>query len=401
MKPGPERKTARPGTRRLWGRLAALALLVDLGVAPAVAVAADAAPTGRFDWGAGAPESQGMSSQKLGALRESLAARKTQALLVIRDDTIVAEWYAPGHTGARTHYTASMAKAIVGGVSLAVALNDGLIALDDPVAKFVPQWKDDPRRSRITIRELGSHTSGVADAEADGKRHEELTGWQGDFWKRLDPPHDPFTIARDLAPVLFEPGTDRQYSNPGIAMLTYAVTAALRDAPVKDIRTVLRDRIMRPIGVPDEEWGCGYGQTFTVDGLPLVGAWGGGNYTARAVARIGRLMLRQGDWEGKRLLSRAAVRQTTSSAGLPGAGGMGWWTNDAGRCPKLPTDAFWGSGAGGQVVLVVPSLKLIAVRNGAQLDDQDNQRAINTFLFDPLMAVFLDPGLPPAPGPRS
>ena len=65
---------------------------------------------------------------------------------------------------------------------------------------------------------------------------------------------------------------------------------------------------MRPIGVPDDEWSVGYGQTFTVDGLPLVGSWGGGGYTARAAARVGRLMLREGDWEGKQLLSKEAVR---------------------------------------------------------------------------------------------
>jgi hypothetical protein len=33
-----------------------------------------------------------------------------------------------------------------------------------------------------------------------------LTGWKGDFWKRLDPPNDPFTISRDQTPVLFDPG---------------------------------------------------------------------------------------------------------------------------------------------------------------------------------------------------
>jgi hypothetical protein len=40
-----------------------------------------------------------------------------------------------------------------------------------------------------------------------------LTGWKGDFWKRLDPPNDPFTIARDQTPVLFDPGAKLQYSN--------------------------------------------------------------------------------------------------------------------------------------------------------------------------------------------
>ena len=100
-----------------------------------------------------------------------------------------------------------MAKAIVGGLSLGVALTDGFISLDDLAAKYIPQWKEEARKSRITIRQLGSHTSGLADAEEDQQPHEALVGWKGDFWKRLNPPNDPFTISRDMTPVLFDPGS--------------------------------------------------------------------------------------------------------------------------------------------------------------------------------------------------
>ena len=358
--------------------------------------AAEPRSSSEFDWQIGSPAEEGFSAEKLEALQKDLAGRRTQALLVIRNDCIVLEWYAPGHSRARPHYTASMAKALVGGVALAVAIDDGLIALDDRAEKFVPQWRDDagrseePRKSQITVRQLGSHTSGLDDAK-DGKvPHEQLTGWKGDFWKRLPPPHDPFTISRDVTPLVFEPGEDRLYSNPGIAMLSYVVTAALRNAPHKDLRTLLRERVTRPIGVPDREWSCGYGRTYEVDGLPLVAAWGGGGYTARAAARVGRLMLREGDWEGRRVISAASVRQTTGSSSLPGAGGMGWWTNAEGRCPALPRDAFWAAGAGGQVLLVVPSLKLIAVRNGNALDNGDNDIAMERYIFNPLMEAIVD-----------
>ena len=223
-------------------------------------------------------------------MREGLAARKTKALLVIRNDAIVCEWYAPDFAANQKHGTASLAKAIVGGLSIAVAMSDGRIALDDPAVKFIPQWRDDPRKSRITLRQLGSHTSGIEDAEEEEKRHDQLTGWKGDFWKRLPVPNDPFTVARDRSPVIFEPGAKMEYSNPGIALMTYCVTAALRDAPQKDIRSLLRERVMKPIGVTDAEWSAGYDQTFVVDGLPLVGSWGGGSFMAatRVAARVGR-----------------------------------------------------------------------------------------------------------------
>jgi CubicO group peptidase (beta-lactamase class C family) len=350
--------------------------------------------THQFGWQTATPESQGMSSQKLDALRDGLATRNTKALLIIRNDRIVYEWYGPGHSTNKQHYTASMAKALVGGVSLAVALGDGRIGLDNKAADYIPQWVDDPVKSKITVRHLGSHTSGVEDAEADDLPHEKLTGWKGDFWKQLDVPNDPFSISRDKAPVLFEPGTSFQYSNPGIALLSYAITSALRDAPEKDLRTLLRDRIMKPINVPDREWSVGYGQVFTVDDLPLVAAWGGGGYTARALARVGRLMLRSGDWDGVQLISEEAVRLTTSSAGLPGGNGMGWWTNANGRFVSLPKDAFWASGAGHQTLLIVPSLNLICVRNGGPLSakKEEYREVRGPYLFKPLMEAITDTG---------
>jgi CubicO group peptidase (beta-lactamase class C family) len=388
----------------LFPLLPALAVLA--GLLCAVPSAGRAAGAG-FEWQTATPESQGMSREKLDALKDGLAARNTRAFLVVRNDRIVYEWYAETHGPAKPHGTASLAKAIVGGLSLAVAMTDGRIALDDKAARYVPQWAGHPVKSKIEIRHLGSHTSGMEDSSVPGIAHPNEPGWKGEFWKRHNPPDDPFSISRDQTPLLFEPGEKFQYSNPGIAMLTYAVTAALRDAPVKDVRTLLRERVMRPIGAADAEWSVGYGRTFTVDGLPLVGSWGGGNFTARAAARIGRLVLREGDWDGARLLSREAVRQMTASAGLPGHCGMGWWTNAGGRYARVPTDAVWGAGAGDQILLVVPSLNLIMVRNGGALapagrSSEDSVRA--KVLFEPLIGAVLQaprgasrPPYPPSP----
>jgi CubicO group peptidase (beta-lactamase class C family) len=344
-----------------------------------------------FQWKKAAPEEQGMSSAKLDALRDDLARRNTASFLVIRNDRIVYEWYAKGRSAADPHGTASLAKALVGGMTLAVALNDGRVRLDDPVAKFGSQWTNDPRKSRITVRQLGSHTSGLADAESDSLPHDKLSGWQGDFWKRLDPPRDPFTIARDMDPVIFEPGAQLQYSNPGIAMLTYVVAAAMKGTPENNARSLLRDRIMRPIGAADAEWSIGYGKTFSVDGLPLVAAWGGGSFTPRAVARIGRLVLRKGDWDGRRVLSEDSVRQVTNDAGLPGHCGMGWWTNADGRYADIPRDAVWGAGAGDQVLFVVPSLQLVMVRNGQELFAPPKTGDVLARFHDPRARILLAP----------
>ena len=141
-----------------------------------------------------------------------------------------------------------------------------------------------------------------------------------------------------------------------------------------------------------------------MDGLPLVGSWGGGAYTARAAARVGRLMLGGGQWDGQRILSAEAVRLTTSDAGTPGPCGMGWWSNNEGDCAELPRDAFFGSGAGHQILLVVPSLNLIVVRNGNMLGNveptpKSYHDAYRQFLFEPLMEALAGAPSEAAPTP--
>ena len=66
--------------------------------------------------------------------------------------------------------------------------------------------------------------------------------------------------------------------------------------------------------------------------------------------------------------------------------GLTWWINNAGQWPDLPRDAFAAGGAGHQVMLVVPSLDLIAVRNGNNLDPKAPfWQPLERNVFGPLM----------------
>src|SRR5262249_30880948 len=87
--------------------------------------------------------------------------------------------------------------------------------------------------------------------------------------------------------------------------------------------------------------------------------------------------------------------------------GMGWWTNASGRYATVPRDAAWGAGAGDQVLLVVPSLNLVMVRNGQALApvpaaaDPTDVFALyhdgrTKILFDPLIEAVTTP-YPPSP----
>jgi CubicO group peptidase (beta-lactamase class C family) len=343
-----------------------------------------------------------MSLSALESAWTDLKDRHSTAFLVIRHDRIVFERYAPGFDRTRPHSTASLAKALVGGVSLMVAMGDGRISPDDPASRFVLQWRDDPKRREITVRHLATHTSGIEDAEAEGLPHDRLTGWKGDFWKRLPPPDDPFTLARDRSPVLDAPGTRERYSNPGMAMLSTCITASLRGADDADLRSLLKRRIMRPLGVPDAEWSVGYGTVTLADGLPLVATWGGGSYSPNAVARVGRLLLHQGVWEDRQLIDPTIVARALKHSGLPGHSGLGWWVNTALDGSRLwksaPEDAFGGAGAGQQFLLVVPSLDLIVVRNGDRLDPALSfEEGLDRYVVAPVLRAIATPRKAPFP----
>ena len=344
-----------------------------------------------IDWDARPPEQAGLNPKALDDLRDIAAAHHTKALLIMRHNHIVYEWYAPGHDLNKRHYTASLAKAIVGGLSLGMSMQESRIQPDDLACQYIPAWRDDPMKSKITIRHLATHTSGIEDTNTPGKGHFDQGGWKEAFW-RHDP--DPFTVTLAHAPLLFEPGTGYAYSNPGMAALAYAVTVSLQGTPFPSIKSLLKARIFDPLGLPDESWSISYDKDFELDGMIVHANWGGGGLTARATARIGQMMLNGGTWQGQTLIEPEIIQQLTTYAGMPvpprsqPGSGLCWWMNFNNVC-SLPQDAYAGAGAGNQHLIVVPSLDMVVVRNGELMGDETwgegFWKGAEQYLFAPLM----------------
>jgi CubicO group peptidase (beta-lactamase class C family) len=103
-----------------------------------------------------------------------------------------------------------------------------------------------------------------------------------------------------------------------------------------------------------------------------------------AMARVGLLFLRKGQWNGEPILSESFVQlvqtpqpQTATAAledpaGFPSANegyGVMWWTNATGQLTDVPRDAYWAWGLGDSLIVVVPSLDLVIARVGSNPDD--------------------------------
>lgn len=127
---------------------------------------------------------------------------------------------------------------------------------------------------------------------------------------------DPFTILCDQAPTFFWPVTDYHYSNQVMDRLSYALLIVLRGQPHEDVRSLMTERVIDPIGMDQDHCSCGYGETNVVDGMLIVANCCGGN-TARTVACVDRLMLRNGDWDGKRLITSDTIDEAMAYAGTP------------------------------------------------------------------------------------
>ncbi len=360
-------------------------------------------------WRTASPAAEGMSAQALDVMQRGLARHKTTALLVVRGGRLVYEWYPLRAGPNEEHYTAALAKAVIGSMTLLAALTEGRLRLDDPAWKYIPQWKNDPVRSRIRIRDLAFHTSGLADVNFFKGQDNKLHGWRAVYYRH---PAERFRMAIDRVPILFTPGTRYRYSGIGYYALAYAVTESLRGGPDPDIRSLLRDRVMRPLGIPQGDWQISYATSYRADGMTLYAMGSGGKLTARAEARIGELLLDHGRWNGRAILSPYWVAQLLRGAGVPAdipspahkpqpIPSGGWWLNTDGAWPSLPRDAIVGKGAGHQTLLVVPSLDLVVVRQGRSLAGHDlaparYREAADRWIFRPVMAAITGSSVRPA-----
>jgi CubicO group peptidase (beta-lactamase class C family) len=323
---------------RATARVVMLLSLLTPTTGPASAQAPDpprrAVWPGR-DWEKATPVSRGMSPTALDAAAAYAEKAGGGSGCIIRHGYLVKEW---GDPGKRVDIK-SATKGTLGATLLGLAVDAGLVGLDDMATKHNPQLGIEvpanprDRLGQIRVRHLATMTAGFDDG-----RPPKLT---------------------------YRPGTSGIYSNDGANMLAELLTLRLRE----DLSAVFKRKIMDPIGAPPEEWAwrANSYRAKTIDGLASREFASGLTITHRTLARIGYLYLRDGEWDGRRLLSRDFIREATRPADLPTFVpyyAFFWGTNGRGTFPEIPRDTFWALGLGDSVVVVCPSLDLVAVRLG-------------------------------------
>ncbi|HTF32620.1 MAG TPA: serine hydrolase [Myxococcota bacterium] len=336
------------------------------------------------DWVVTAPASDGDAARLSRALDEAFSEpelarlRRTRAVVVVHGGRIVAERYAPGFGPQTPLLGWSMTKSVTNALC-GILLREGKLELSMPAP--VPEWKGvgDARRE-ITVDLLLRQSSGLR-------------------WNEVyeTSPFDSSVINmlyglghRDMAafaasqPLAHPPGTVWSYSS-GTTLILSRILRSLIGSD-SDYHAFPRRELFERIGMKS-----------AVMEPDVAGTFVGSSYsyaTARDWARFGLLYLRDGTWEGERILPAGWVdyTRTPAPAAPHGEYGAHFWLN-AGAAergapspdPRAPADLFYASGHDGQVVAIVPSRDLVIVRAG--LTPDDGRYDVNGFV-DELVAVF-------------
>ena len=126
----------------------------------------------------------------------------------------------------------------------------------------------------------------------------------------------------------------------------------------------MQNRLFNPIGFAQASWDV-IGGTGSIG--PHTSAHVGMHISARELARIGYLAIRQGCWDSKLLIPRAWLKLATqSSQELNPNYGYAFWVNSQGtRWPGLPNDMFAMEGHNSNRCYIISSLDLVVARVGS------------------------------------
>jgi CubicO group peptidase (beta-lactamase class C family) len=288
---------------------------------------------------------------------------QTRELVIIRGGRLVFERAAVGFNTNMRLVSWSMAKSVTHAL-VGIAVAQRKIDIDQPMGSS--HWSKDDRRAQIPWRQWLQMT--------DGQRYLEIEApsiAESDASRKLFGPGrlDVASYCAGL-PLIHEPGTHWNYNSCGIVLTADALTRAIVPNPASpDERRAammkwMGENLFDVIGMKAQPE---FDATGLVYGSALIYA------SARDFAKFGLLYLRDGIWEGRRVLPAgwvdfARTHGTGENADIYGAG---WWVPPkAGKGRPYPIfidtgpqrDGFSAQGFEGQYTLVVPSKDLIIVR---------------------------------------
>ena len=295
------------------------------------------------EWGIASDYNKEALPEFITPINDSL---ETVAFMVIKNDSIVFEEYWHGYSADSMSNSYSMAKSWVGTL-IGVAIKDGDIkSVDQKVCDFLPNFCEG-RNTELTIRELLTMSSGL--------------NWTEDYYNPIGQTAQAY-YGSDLKGLIMglkvveTPGKVFKYHSSCSQLLTFIVEKATD----KTISEYASEKLWKPIGAKHPAlWNIdkkdGDEKAFCCI-----------NSNARDFARLGKLYMHNGNWNGLQIIDSSYAKEATSVVDLLDENGnkninygyQFWMTN------YKDMHIYYARGLLGQYVICIPEKDMIIVRLG-------------------------------------
>ncbi len=251
----------------------------------------------------GTPEGAGLDADALDRLVKRCEETGSDALVVVVDGRVVLDRFSGN--GRRLIEEMSVTKSVVA-LAVGSLLDDGrLESLDVPVHRFYPEWRQGRKKS-ITVRHLLEHTSGLQNVRTT------------DVEIYPSPDFVQLALAAELVDA---PGERFSYNNKAVNLIAGIVQRA------SGVRMdhYIAEKIFEPLDIRSFEWALdSAGNPHAMSGLRI---------QAHDLAKLGQLLLDDGVYKGRRVISRSYLRDMLCPCVERDYGGCGllWWLGLNGR----------------------------------------------------------------------
>lgn len=294
---------------------------------------------------------------------------KIHSVLLIKNDQLIIEEYFKGHSANEPHDLRSATKSIRS-ILMGIAIDKGFIEnIDDPISKYlkspIPNKNLDERKNKITIKHLLTMSSGLDCNDFD----KESKGQEDKIYRKKDW----LQYAVDL-PMVNEPGTQSNYCSIG----TVIVAEIISQASGMTIDKFAEQYLFKPLGITNKRWGHTSNKKVISSAKRLY-------MTPRDMAKIGQLIINNGKWNEKQIISEKWVEESTTMKTKIAGNDYGYlWWNIPFKLNENLTDSKTASGNGGQYIIIIPEIEMVVIFTGGAYNSKDGQLA-----FDIMNGVFI------------
>lgn len=267
--------------------------------------------------------------------------RKTRAssLIVVKENRLLYEQYWKNHRTSSVLNSFSIAKSILS-ILIGCAIQDGYLKSEDQlVSSVIEKYKNSKYGKYLTFRHLMTMQAGF--------------DWKEEYHHPFAPNSKQYfiddlaeqTLSIDLKKM---PGKEYEYQSISAQLLGIA----LKKATGKALSSYLSEKIWKPLGME-------FPAKWTTDERGLEKAFCCIHATALDFAKIGQLILNEGRWNDRQIISKDYCRKMLAPTEQNSAFGYGVWADD----DYILRHRFF-YGFLGQFIVIIPEQKMVIVKTG-------------------------------------